>query len=85
MLPLPCSQSGMGIAVIHVAEGKHVATADKKPYIASWELHCKQSTFLHKILNLLIPGMPRAQTKQCDQKHGQEKLGNGWGIVQGLN
>lgn len=49
MLPPPdslaaCSVSGMGIAVIHVAEGKHVATADKKPYVASWELHCKQST-----------------------------------------
>lgn len=77
MLPLPDSPaayslSGMGIAVIHVAEGKHVATADKKPYVASWELHCKQSTFLHKILNLLNPGMPRDQTKQCDQKHGQE-------------
>lgn len=49
-----------------------MATADKKPYVASWELCCKQSTFLHKILNLPNPGVPRAQTKQCDQKHGQE-------------
>lgn len=77
MLPLPnspaaSSLSGMGIAVIRVAEGKHVATADKKPCVASWVLHCKQSTFLHKILNLLNPGVPRAQTKQCNQKHGQE-------------
>lgn len=69
MLPLPdslatYSLSSMRIAVIHVAQGKHVATADKKPYVVSWELHCKQSTFLHKILNLLNPGMRRAQTKQ---------------------
>lgn len=77
MLPLPDSPaayslSGMGIAAIRVAQGKLVATADKKPYVASWELCCKQSTFLHKILNLPNPGAPRAQTKQCDQKHGQE-------------
>lgn len=68
---LPCFLSGMQIAVILVAEGKHIAAADNKPDVASWELCCKQLTFLHKILNLLNPGMPRAQTKQHDQKHGQ--------------
>lgn len=45
---LPCSLSGMGIAVICAAEGKHVATADKKPYAASWELHCKHPHFYTK-------------------------------------
>jgi len=69
----PGSLSGTAIAVIRVAEGKRVAAADQKPYVASWELHCKQSTFPHNILNLLNPGMARAQRKQCEQKHGQER------------
>lgn len=68
---LPCFLTGMQIAVTLAAEGKHMAAADKKLCVASWELCCKQLMFLHRILNLLNPGMPRAQTKQHDQKHGQ--------------
>lgn len=47
---LICIWLGDGLLSSVLQEGKHVP-AGKKPYVAIWELHCKQSTFLMKFFN----------------------------------
>lgn len=80
---LPCSLTDQGIIANHVAEGKHVATAYKKPCIASWKLPCEQSS--RQNFQPAEPSHTHSPNKAVRPEAGAEKLGNSWGIVQGLN
>lgn len=80
---LPCSLTGQGIIAICVAEEKHVATAYKKPCIASWKLHCEQSS--KQDFQPAEPRHTHSPNKAVWPEAGAEKLGNSCEIVQGSN